>query len=59
MIDRKTFEIELEEARRTRIETQAAGSDIEELVNDMQSGRQQRPMLVAYGFDLEALTQVS
>lgn len=39
MVDTKTLEQELEEARRARLEAQAAGSDLEMLIGQMRSGR--------------------
>ena len=35
MIDRKTLEAELQEARKARLEAQAAGGDLEELIEAM------------------------
>jgi hypothetical protein len=35
MIDRKALEAELQEARKARLEAQAAGGDLEELINAM------------------------
>jgi hypothetical protein len=39
MVDRKALELELEEARRARLEAQAAGSHLEDLIGLMRSGR--------------------
>ncbi len=35
MIDRKTLEAELQEARKARLEAQAAGGDLEDLIDAM------------------------
>ncbi|HKY88018.1 MAG TPA: hypothetical protein VJL90_14760 [Pseudorhodoplanes sp.] len=35
MIDRKALEAELQEARKARLEAQAAGGDLEELIDAM------------------------
>ncbi|KAB2883836.1 MAG: hypothetical protein K8H87_03405 [Pseudorhodoplanes sp.] len=35
MIDKKVLEIELREARRARLEAQAAGGDLEDLIDAM------------------------
>lgn len=39
MVDTKALELELEQARRARLEAQAAGSDLEMLIGQMRSGR--------------------
>jgi hypothetical protein len=56
MIDRKQMEDELQRARLARMEAQAANSDLEELIWDMQHVRlgRQRIIFSIDGFDVSA-----
>jgi F0F1-type ATP synthase membrane subunit b/b' len=54
MIDRKSLEAELEEARRVRMEAQAAGGDLEDLIEAMRrSGNNWRGLDI---YDIETGT---
>lgn len=57
MIDRKAMEIDLHQARMARLEAEAANSDVEELLWELQHvqlGRQRIVFSIA-GFEQEAL----
>ena len=50
MIDSKAIADELRQARRARLDAEAAGDELEELLWEVQHVPQQRP-LIAYDFD--------
>jgi hypothetical protein len=56
MIDRRAMEIELQQARQARLDAEAANSDVEELIWELQHVRlgRQRIVFSIAGFEQEA-----